>query len=135
MAEVKFDESMMEEYDEDSVGDEFLELEELAENRATNNQAIKTHVANKQTERCRQEVEQLRKRQEEVVQVAIRENEESEMRVLRKSNERVEEAKGKVLENLEELMVQKGEKKEKEEKLEELEKLAAENGNCAADSN
>ena len=42
-------------------------------------------------ERCRQEVEELRRRQEEVVQVAIRENEESMMRVLRRSKEREEQ--------------------------------------------
>ena len=67
------------------VGDEVLELEELVENRATNNQE-----AHKQTERRRQEVDELKRRQEEVVEMMIRENEESEMRVLRKSKERVE---------------------------------------------
>ena len=57
----KFDEAMMEEYDEDAVGDEFLEElteskiatplkninKQLVDNRATNNQAIET---NKQTD-------------------------------------------------------------------------------------
>ena len=59
----KFDEAMMEEYDEDAVGDEFLEEltekkvatippkninKQLVENQATNNQAIKSNLTNKQ---------------------------------------------------------------------------------------
>mgnify|MGYP001317337517 CR=1 FL=1 len=59
---------MMEEYDEDSVGEE---LDEFVENRATNDQVIKTNVANKQTERNRQEVEELRRRQDSAARCAM----------------------------------------------------------------
>ena len=39
-----------------------------------------------------QELEELRRKQVELVEAAIRENEESEMRVLRKNEERLEGA-------------------------------------------
>ena len=65
----KFDEAMMEEYDEDAVGDEFLEEltekkvatippkninKQLVENQATNNQAIKSNLTNKQKDESKQ---------------------------------------------------------------------------------
>ena len=61
----KFDEAMMEEYDEDAVGDEFLEelteqkvatsplknfKKQSVQNQSTNNQESKSNAANKQTE-------------------------------------------------------------------------------------
>ena len=83
---------------------------EAAATRATNDQ-----VAHEQTERHRQEVEELKRMQEEAMQVMIRENEESEMRVLRKSKERVE---GLRRENQEREEKNEKERKEAEEKLE-----------------
>ena len=87
------------------------------------------------TMRCSKEVEELRKRQEELMEAAIKENEEKEARVLRKNEERVEGLRRENLERKEKIGKEckeaekklRREYKEKEERLqkEKEEALAA----------
>ena len=82
----------------------------------------KTFLLQVNREVCRQEVEELRRKQEELVKAAIKENEERELDVLRKNEERLnrlkkeEEEMRKEREELEQKEMI--EAKEKEEKLE-----------------
>ena len=48
------------------------------------------HLLQVKRKGCMQEVEELMRKQERLVQAAIKENEESESRVLKKNEERVE---------------------------------------------
>ena len=81
-------------------------------------------------ERLRQGMEELRKTQEELVLVAVRENEEREVRVLRKNEERVEGLRRENRERVEELRKQEKElvKKQRTKSEEAEEKLSLENG-------
>ena len=75
-----------------------------------------SHVFQVFKERCRKEVEELRRRQEELVKAAIRENEKIELSVLRKNEERLEELRREHQESEKRMM------RENEEHVEKLRK-------------